>query len=87
MKLYRKGLGKHFKNGLSIIKVKHVYYTKLEEKLKKATDNKGRRNCPQCHYFDYSNKSQLTSYYMKFGTLHFSFTMIGTFSPCIENTS
>lgn len=32
MKLYREELGKHFKNGLSIIKVKHVYYIKLEEK-------------------------------------------------------
>lgn len=35
MRLHRKGLGKHFKNGLSIIKAKHVYYTKLGKKKKK----------------------------------------------------
>lgn len=30
MRRYREEVGKHFKNDLSIIKVKHVYYRKLE---------------------------------------------------------
>lgn len=46
MRLHRKGLGKHFKNGLSIIKAKHVYYTKLGKKKKKSNRQEGQEKLP-----------------------------------------
>lgn len=78
---------------LPTMKVKCLLYKTGKEKHTHAhTEKRGRRNLPQCHYFNYSNflgyffcvfstylKSRLTSYYIQFYTLCFSFTIMVVF--------